>query len=147
MRPVEQRASLRVPGADAIMDMSSVDPVVTRRSRALFWVKVVHTVVWAVFAGCIVAVPFVLWLGRLSTALVLVALVTVEVVVLVANGMTCPLTDVAARFTDDRRDNFDIFLPLWLARHNKLIFGSWFALDLVLVLAWWLWGNTFSGPS
>ena len=28
---------------------------------------------------------------------------------------------------DDRSANFDIYLPLWLARHNKTIFGSVFA--------------------
>ncbi len=39
----------------------------------------------------------------------------VEVAVLAFNGMRCPLTDLAARYTDDRRDNFDIYLPLWLA--------------------------------
>jgi hypothetical protein len=33
------------------------------------------------------------------------------------------LTNVAARYTNDRRDNFDIVLPLWLARYNKIIFG------------------------
>jgi hypothetical protein len=46
------------------------------------------------------------------------------VLVLIANDESCPLTGVAARYTVDRRDNFDIYLPEWLARHNKLIFGS-----------------------
>jgi hypothetical protein len=38
-------------------------------------------------------------------------LVIGETVVLVLNGWRCPFTGVAARYTDDRRDNFDIFLP------------------------------------
>jgi hypothetical protein len=46
------------------------------------------------------------------------------VLVLIANGGRCPLTTLAARYTMDRRDNFNIYLPEWLARHNKLIFGS-----------------------
>jgi hypothetical protein len=50
--------------------------------------------------------------------------VLAEVVVLAVNGWRCPLTGVAARYTDDRRENFDIDLPLWLARHNKRIFGA-----------------------
>ena len=33
---------------------------------------------------------------------------------------------MAARYTEDRADNFDIYLPLWLARYNKEIFGSLF---------------------
>jgi hypothetical protein len=37
----------------------------------------------------------------------------------------------------DRADNFDIFLPEWLARHNKLVFGTIFALgELLLVWPW-----------
>jgi hypothetical protein len=40
--------------------------------------------------------------------------------VLWLNGWRCPLTDVAARYTDDRRANFDIYLPEWLARYNEL---------------------------
>ena len=47
------------------------------------------------------------------------------------------MTDVAARYTTDRRDDFDIFLPLLLARHNKLIFGSLFVAALVYTLIAW----------
>ena len=101
-------------------------------------VKVVHTLAWALFAGCILALPFVAWRGDFRTAGVLVAVTMVEVVTLAANGMKCPLTSVAARYTDDRRDNFDIYLPLWLARYNKQIFGSLFVAGLALTLARWL---------
>jgi hypothetical protein len=52
--------------------------------------------------------------------------------------MRCPLTDLAARYTDDRRDNFDIYLPEWLARHNKRIFGWLFVGGLVFTaVRWW----------
>jgi hypothetical protein len=56
------------------------------------------------------------------------------------NHGKCPLTDVAARYTKDRRDNFDIYLPNWLARHIKAIFGALFVLNEVIVL--WFWMNT-----
>ena len=61
----------------------------------------------------------------------------VEVAVLAANGLRCPLTDVAARYTDDRRDYFDIYLPLWLARHNKALFGSLFVLGMLFTVVIW----------
>jgi hypothetical protein len=99
--------------------------------QALRSVRLLHTVVWAVFAGCIVALPICVWRGQLRVAWILVAIVTVEVAVLLANRFRCPLTDVAARYTDDRRANFDIYLPEWLARQNKLIFGSLFAAGVV----------------
>lgn len=105
--------------------------------RALFAVKVVHTVAWAFFAGCIVLLPWATHTGRAALSAWLVALVLGESLVLVLNGWRCPLTDVAARYTDDRRDNFDIFLPLWLARYNKHVFGSLFVLGLAdAAVAW-----------
>jgi hypothetical protein len=100
-------------------------------------VKIVHTAVWAFFAGCILAVPVLAWRGEFRTAFVLIAVVFVEVVVILINKWRCPLTDVAARYTDDRRDNFDIYLPVWLARHNKTIFGGLFAAGLLFTLARW----------
>ena len=55
-----------------------------------------------------------------------------------ANRGRCPLTGVAAKFTEDRADNFDIYLPIWLARHNKTIFGSLFLIGELSVLGCWL---------
>lgn len=101
-------------------------------------VKVAHTVVWAVFAGCILAVPVFTYQGRLGTSAVLIGVVLGESVVLVANRMRCPLTDVAARYTADRRDNFDIYLPAWLAKHNKLIFGTLYVAGIAYTLVAWV---------
>lgn len=47
------------------------------------------------------------------------------------------LTDVAARYTPDRRPNFDIDLPSWLARFNKEIFGSLYIIGILWTLAAW----------
>lgn len=49
-----------------------------------------------------------------------------------------PLTNLAGRYTKERTDNFDIYLPLWLARRNKTIFGALFAVGELFVLAQWL---------
>jgi len=70
----------------------------------------------------------------------LTGIVLVEVIILVLNGWQCPLTGLATRYTEDRRDNFDIYLPEWLARHNKIIFGSLFvAGQVVAILRWRGW--------
>jgi hypothetical protein len=97
-----------------------------RARRTLRVVRLIHTVVWLFFVAVILAIPVAAWQRRFSLFLMLTALVLVEVAVLLWNGFSCPLTGVAARYTADRRDNFDIYLPLWLARYNKLIFGSLF---------------------
>lgn len=43
---------------------------------------------------------------------------------LAVNRWRCPLTPVAARFTDDRSDDADCLLPRWVVRHDKVIFGG-----------------------
>ena len=53
------------------------------------------------------------------------------------NKGRCPLTSLAARYTADRRDNFDIYLPQWLARYNKLIFGTLYVAGVAFALARW----------
>jgi hypothetical protein len=101
-------------------------------------IKALHTLVWALFAGCIVAIPILSWARERRWALLCAALVAMEVVVLALNRWRCPLTDVAARHTDDRRENFDIYLPQWLARHNKLIFGALYVVGLLILARQWV---------
>ena len=100
-------------------------------------VKLLHTAVWAFFAGSILAIPLLAGTGHTGAAFALIAVVLVEVVVLVVNGMRCPLTGVAARYTENRRDNFDIYLPEWLARYNKQIFGTLSPLGILFTGARW----------
>jgi hypothetical protein len=107
-------------------------------ARSLVLIKLAHTLVWALFAGCIVAIPVCVLQERIPLAAVLIAVVFLEVVVLALNGGRCPLTDVAAGYTGDRRDNFDIYLPLLVARHNKAIFGSLYLFGILFTLAQWL---------
>ena len=104
---------------------------------ALVAVKIVHTVVWAFFVLCIAAIPLLTWRGEYVKASWFAGIVFVEVLVIMLNRWRCPLTPVAARFTEDRRANFDIFLPEWLARHNKVIFGGLYLAGIVyLILSW-----------
>jgi hypothetical protein len=106
-------------------------------ATALLVVKLTHTLVWALFAGLIVAIPLESLYGRHAIAAWSAAAVAGEVLVLAVNGFRCPLTAVAARYTEDRRDNFDIYLPQWLARHNKVIFGTLYLAGIAFALARW----------
>lgn len=108
------------------------------RISVLIAIKLLHTAVWLVFAGCIVAIPFAGARRQFPCAAMLTGLVLVECCVLALNRGRCPLTDLASRFTEERADNFDIYLPLWLARHNKTIFGTLFVAGELFVLGRWL---------
>lgn len=117
------------------------DPLFSDSNRKrLVLVRVIHTLAWAFFAGCIVAIPVASWHGQHGLAGLLAAVVLVEVAVLAMNEWICPLTPVAARYTEDRESNFDIYLPVWLARYNKQIFGPLYVIGMVYALGHWAMG-------
>ena len=60
-------------------------------------------------------------------------MVIVEGLVLLVFGGRCPLTILARTYSDSDRDNFDIFLPNWLARYNKLTSTTVYIVRLVVV--------------
>ena len=101
-------------------------------------VKVVHTVIWAFFATCILVIPIASSLGHFRAAAWLAAIVCGEVAMLLFNSWSCPLTAVAARYTADRNANFDIYLPEWLARNNKSIFGALYVVGAMVAAVQWL---------
>ena len=103
----------------------------------LIGIKLLHTVIWAFLAGCILALPVLAILRRFRWAAIITVVVLLECAILAVNTGRCPLTDVATRYTGDRAANFDIYLPIWLAEHNKFIFGTLFVLGEVVVVACW----------
>jgi hypothetical protein len=110
----------------------------SERLTVLAGIKLLHTAIWLFFAGCIVAIPIAGARRQFLLAAVLTGLVLIECAVLAVNRCRCPLTSLAGRYTEERADNFDIYLPLWLARRNKTIFGTLFAVGELFVLGQWL---------
>ena len=104
-------------------------------SQKLIAIKSLHTLIWLFF---VVAIFSVLYAGIMDrvTALtwVAIALVVGEGIILLIFKMFCPLTVWARRYSSSTKDNFDIYLPNWLARHNKLIFTTLYILGVVAVL-------------
>jgi hypothetical protein len=97
-------------------------------------IKLIHTFVWGVMA---LATLYILYAGITNTfdtlLIISLALLSLETLVLIFNKWTCPLTPLAGNFTTERKDNFDIYLPLWLATYNKHIFGTLFVAGLALI--------------
>ncbi|HJL18001.1 MAG TPA: hypothetical protein RMH99_20210 [Sandaracinaceae bacterium LLY-WYZ-13_1] len=91
----------------------------------LVFIKVLHTAIWAGFNVCFGIAFWSASRGRFDAWFwVPTGLIAVECVVLAVNRWTCPLTPWAARYTDDRAPNFDIYLPRWVAEHNKRIYTT-----------------------
>jgi hypothetical protein len=106
-------------------------------TSVLVAIRLLHTAIWAFFVACIVAIPILAVKRRLKCAVILTGVVLLECSVLTLNHGRCPLTNLAARYTHNRANNFDIYLPAWLARHNKGIFGTLFVGGELMVL--WRW--------
>ena len=97
-------------------------------------IKTLHTIIWFIMA-C--ASLYILYAGITNTfgvwLWVSVGLLAFESITLLINRWTCPLTPIAMKFTEDRVDNFDIYLPLFIAKYNKIIFGTIYVIGLALV--------------
>ena len=101
----------------------------------LIIIKLIHTIIWFIFVA---AIMYVLYAGMFNKVNKLVwyciGAVLLECAVLLINKWKCPLTPVAGKYTKNRSHNFDIFLPVWLAKYNKIIFSTLFIVGLSLVL-------------
>lgn len=103
--------------------------------QKLTLIKIAHTAIWVFFNGVIFymlyavltnKLDFWLWLGY--------GIILLEGLVLLAFKMYCPLTLWARNFSDATKDNFDIYLPNWLAKHNKTIYTSIMVLIVILTV-------------
>lgn len=102
----------------------------------LIAIKLLHTAVWAFFNVVIFYLLYAVIADRIDPwAWIGLGLVGAEVLVLLVFRMACPLTLVARRYSASQAPDFDIYLPAWIARYNKLIYG----LIMVVVIAGLLW--------
>ena len=67
-----------------------------------------------------------LWIGF--------GLFVLEGITLLLFKFYCPLTLIARKYSDSTKDNFDIYLPNWLAKYTKLIYTSLLVLILLMTI-------------
>lgn len=88
-------------------------------------IKILHTAVWVFFNVVIFYMVYAVLTDQLDWKLWLCyALLILEGLTLLAFNFYCPLTVWARKYSDSPRDNFDIYLPNWLAKYNKLIYTT-----------------------
>lgn len=101
----------------------------------LTFLKTVHTIIWIVVSAANLTAFYLAFVGRFNTWFFLsVTLLGGEIVIIAVNSWHCPLTDVMAKYTLDRKANFDIYLPEWLARNNIKGFSFLIVLEIMIVL-------------
>ena len=105
----------------------------------LILIKLTHTIVWIFYNVVIFYLFYAVVVGKIDRWVwICLGLVGLEVIVLLMFKMMCPLTVMARRYSDSTRDNFDIYLPNWLARYNKLIYSIIVGIVLIILFSRWV---------
>lgn len=100
----------------------------------LFFIKFLHTLIWAFMASCVLFILSAGIFGFINQYVYIAILAIIfEGIVLLIFKWNCPLTIIAQNYTQNREDNFDIFLPRLLVKHNKVIFTTLFIIGLILI--------------
>ena len=98
-------------------------------------IKTLHTIIWLFYNVVIFYLLYAVIVDKIDLWVwICIGLVIMEGLVLLIFKWFCPLTIIARRYSDSTKDNFDIFLPNWLAKHNKLIYTSLFGLAIAILL-------------
>lgn len=88
-------------------------------------VKILHTAIWVFFNVVIFYMLYAVLVNKMDKWLwICYGLILLEGLTLLAFKMYCPLTVWARKYSDSTRHNFDIYLPEWLAKYNKLIYTT-----------------------
>ena len=89
----------------------------------LTFVKIIHTLIWVFFNVVIFYMLYAVLVNKLDRWLWIgYGLFVLEGITLWAFRFYCPLTVIARKYSDSQKANFDIYLPHWLAKYNKLIY-------------------------
>ena len=105
-------------------------------SYSLVILKIIHTVIWIFFNVVLGYMAYAVIVNKIDKYVWIgIGLILLEGIVLLVFGKMCPLTVLARKYSDSTRDNFDIYLPNWLARHNKLIYTTFFVIICILIAA------------
>lgn len=96
-------------------------------------VKTVHTLVWLFFNVVIFYMLYAVLTNKLDGWLWLgYGLFLLEGITLLLFKFFCPLTLIARKYSDSPKDNFDIYLPNWLAKYTKIIYTSFLGIIILI---------------
>ena len=103
-------------------------------NRKLVIIKLFHSIIWMFFNLII----FYLYYAAIANKIdkwvgICIGIVLLEGLILLVFKRICPITLIARKYSDSTQDNFDIFLPNWLAKHNKLIYTILFVVVLLML--------------
>jgi len=96
-------------------------------------IKSIHTGVWVFFNIVLVYLYYAVFTNKIGILFWLgIVAYAIEFVILLLYKWNCPITFLARNYSNSDKDNFDIYLPNWMAKHNKTIYSVLVVLLLIL---------------
>jgi len=104
-------------------------------AKKLIMIKTIHSLIWLFFNVVIFYLLYAViannidiwvWLG--------LGCFLVEGIVLLLFKNFCPLTVMARKYSGSTKANFDIYLPEWLAKYNKLIYAGILIIIIIILI-------------
>lgn len=118
-----------------IIRKTQIKKMAASKNNKLLFIKSVHTVIWLFFNVVIFYLLYAAITDKIDMWVwACISLVLLEGLVLLTFKMFCPLTIIARKYSDSTKENFDIFLPNWLAKYNKLIYTAIFCIAVIIVV-------------
>jgi len=101
----------------------------------LIVIKTVHTLIWIFFNAVIFYMLYAVLVNKLDIWLWIgYGLFFLEGITLLLFKFFCPLTVMARKYSNSTKDNFDIYLPNWLAKYTKLIYTSILGIIILITI-------------
>lgn len=108
-------------------------------NQKLILVKILHTAIWVFFNVVIFYLLYAVVVNRIDIWVwICITLIVLEGLTLLIFKSICPVTLMARKYSDSEKDNFDIYLPNWLAKYNKIIYTS-IVVVAIIILIYRLW--------
>lgn len=106
-----------------------------RNETKLTIIRIIHTMIWLFFNVVIFYMLYAAITNKLDIWLWTgYGLFVLEGIILLLFKFFCPLTVMARKYSDSTKANFDIYLPHWLAKYNKLIYTSILAVIVLITI-------------
>ena len=106
-----------------------------RDNPKLIVIKIIHTIIWLFFNVVIFYLLYAVIVNKIDKWVwICIGLLVLEGIVLLVFKSMCPITLVARKYSTSQQDNFDIYLPNWLAKYNKIIYTSIVGIALLILI-------------
>jgi len=95
----------------------------------LILVKSIHTLIWLFFNIVLFYLGYAVIKNQIGAVVWLaIGCIVMEWIVLLIFKWQCPFTILARNYSDSKKENFDIYIPNWLAKYNKEIYITFFVI-------------------